>query len=64
MYFAWFTRNYITVVLLQCTCLYLIIYALALKDSCMRKTAVHPAVAAAVATPVALPLDPTALDYS
>ena len=40
MYFAWFTRNYITVVLLQCTCLYLIIYALALKDSCMRKTAV------------------------
>ena len=52
MYFAWFTAKYITVILLQCSCLvYLSIFVLVMNDCC-RKTAVHPAVAAAVATPV------------
>ena len=66
MYFALFTAKYTTVVLLQYLILYLIIYVLVLKDTCIsiRKTAIHPALAAAVATPVALNLDPTALDYS
>ena len=53
-------------VLQQCSCLVLIIVWWNVKDECIkvRRTSVHPAVAAAVATPVALPLDPTALDYS
>ena len=66
MYFALFTAKYTTVVLLQYLILYLIIYVLVLKDTCIsiRKTAIHPALAAPVATTVALNLDPTVLDCS
>ena len=66
MCFSWFIADYINLVVLQCTILTVINFVLDMKDSCiqMRRTSVHPAVAAAVATPVALPVDPTALDYS
>eukprot|EP00964_Phaeocystis_antarctica_P132616 scaffold96741_cov64-Phaeocystis_antarctica.AAC.8 len=63
VYLTWSTDGYILFVLLQSSCLNLVIYLLAVKDSCIKvavRPAVRPAVAAAtaaVATPVALPLD-------